>query len=176
MKKVFYAQVGGLYYPLVFSLGAKRRMVEINKALKPIQKAIGNKNIKTLSDDEKLEVFGEAMDGVGLIGEILIQQGAAYNNCFASNERIRSNSAVDENGKWRGLSSEEILNLLNDDEIEKFVSAMMNCLSSANGDIKTKLKTQKKKPATQINQSPLCGLSIGDICLTFQEQNLNICL
>ena len=74
MKKVFYAQVGGLYYPLVFSLGAKRRMVEINKALKPIQKAIGNKNIKTLSDDEKLEVFGEAMEGVGLIGEILIQQ------------------------------------------------------------------------------------------------------
>lgn len=144
MNKVFYAQVGGLYYPLVFSLGAKRRMAEITNALKPIQKTIGNKNAQTLPEDEKIQLFGEALDGVSLIGEILIHQGAAYNNSFTSAARIRPNSAVDEYGKWRSLSSEELLNLLEDDEIENFVNVIMKCLSSANGEIKTKLKKSKK--------------------------------
>ncbi|GFI71511.1 hypothetical protein IMSAG250_00716 [Clostridiales bacterium] len=144
MNKVFYAQVGGLYYPLVFSLGAKRRMAEITKALMPIQKAIGIKSAAKLNEDERIQFFGEALDGISLIGEILIHQGAAYNNSFGSFAKIRTNSAVDEYGKWRSLSAEEILTLLEDDEIENFVNMIMKCLSSANGEIKTKLKNTKK--------------------------------
>lgn len=146
MNKVFYTQVGGLYYPLVFSLGAKRRMAEIQKALAPLQKSIKRKK-QNISDEEKILLFGEAIESIATIGEILIQQGVCWNNSFKGTGRIRSNSAVDENGKWRSITSEEILLFLKDDEVEKFTSIIMACLSSGTGDIKVKLsnpKNQKK--------------------------------
>ncbi len=143
MNKVFYAQVGGLYYPLVFSLGAKRRMTEIMNALTPLQKSIKRKK-QNISDEEKIELFGDAIESIAIIGEILIQQGSCWNNSFKGNGRIKMNSAVDENGKWRSITREEILLFLKEDEVEKFTSVIMSCLSSGTGDIKVKLNNQKK--------------------------------
>lgn len=135
-NRVFYGKIGGKYYPMVFSLGAKKQLKTIKKTIDPFLK-FQKTDLKKLSEDEQLEALSGMADYLSVTAEILISQGAAYKNRFESNFRVRNNSAVDENGIWQRISAEDILLILQDDEIKPLNDQIIKCLTSAKGQIET---------------------------------------
>ena len=148
MKKVFYGKIGGKFYPMVFSLGAKKQLKEIKKVIAPFME-FSKINIEELNDDQKLELLSEMVDYISVTAEILISQGVAYKNRFESTFRTRPNDAVDERGVWCRISAQDIMLILEDDEIKPLNDAIIKCLTSENGSIQTQPnpKTSKKKRA-----------------------------
>ena len=140
---VFYAKVGGKFYPLVFSLGAKKQIGAIKEAVEPLVKFRGAQ-INKLSEDVQIQIISDAIECVSVLAEILMRQGAAYKNRFESNNRTRPNDAVDENGVWQYLTSDEIqVGAENTDDFKNLVDAVLKCITTDN-EIKTISK--KKQP------------------------------
>lgn len=147
-NRVFYGKIGGKYYPMVFSLGAKKQLKSIKKVIEPL-KVFQKTDLKKLTEDEQFEALSKMADYISVTAEILIGQGVAYKNRFESSFRVRQNSAVNDEGVWQKLSAAEILLILEDNEIKPLNDVIIKCLTSGKGQIETQPnpKNLKKKPA-----------------------------
>lgn len=148
-QRVYYGKIGGKYYPMVFSLGAKKQLKSIKKVIDPLLK-FQKTDLNTLSEDEKLKALSLMSEYISTTAEILIKQGAAYKNRFESSFRVRPGSAVDENGIWQALSTEEILLILEDNEIKPLNDVIIKCLTSGKGQIETQPNPKNLKKSRRV--------------------------
>lgn len=143
-NRIEYVKINGLFYPMVFSLGAKKQMSNIGNALSTIQKL---KNSEQTED--KLELSGTSIDCITTIAEILIHQGCAYINKCEKNRKIRANSPVDKNGNYVSISKEDIETcIVDEEEMKELINKVISVMSSGKGTIKT-ISKSKNRPATQ---------------------------
>ncbi|MFR5876323.1 MAG: hypothetical protein ACLUFN_07525 [Eubacterium sp.] len=143
---VYYSKIGGKFYPLVFSLGAKKQVKQIYGTLARIKLYSQSQEHTEL---ETVESSAAGIDVVTTLAEIMIKQGVAYKNHFEKDYKIRPNSAADENGVWYGISKEEIEAVITDEEFNSLSDKIFTAIKNSNGTIKTKSKNNK---ATQEQQ------------------------
>lgn len=138
-RQIFYAQIGGTMYPLIFSLGAKKQLKNVKKQLAALQKYS-----KSKADlEENLEINADAIDAVSTLADIMIRQGVAYLNKFHKNYKPpQSNKYSYKNGIWKGICKEDIELITTDEEFNELFNTIVKAFSSGSGSIKTKSKNE----------------------------------
>lgn len=154
MHNVYYASIGGIKYPLVFSLGAKKQLRQIKSSLKFLQnyksKITNKKEEKREIVEEDFDASYEAIDTMSTIAEIMISQGVAYCNKFLKHNAPPDKKCSYDKGHWHGISKEDIELVITDKELKELQKVVKMAFSSSNGNIHTKPKTQSKnRQATQ---------------------------
>lgn len=154
MHNVYYASIGGIKYPLVFSLGAKKQLRQIKSSLKFLQnyksKITNKKEEKREIVEEDFDASYEAINTMSTIAEIMISQGVAYCNKFLKHNAPPDKKCSYDKDHWYGISKKDIELAITDEEYIELQKVVKVAFSSSNGNIHTKPKTQSKnRQATQ---------------------------
>lgn len=128
MNRITYMEIAGKKYPLVFSLGAAKKIAEKCGSLENFDEIL---RIETM--DEK------TLDTVGWVLELLMQQGCAYKNKFEKDLPPEPDAHM-EDGEYIALTHEEIdlcVGLNNEEMIIPILKAI-------NKSMETELETDSK--------------------------------
>lgn len=131
MSKLTYINIVGKNYPLSFSLGASKRLVEKFGSFEKMEKAL-NKNG---SDLEKMET-------ISYILELLIAQGCAYKNHFEKDIPATDTDPVID-GKWTPLTREVIDIAIQIEDMKGLSDKIMECMKNG-GKKDVEVKPDKK--------------------------------
>lgn len=138
-RQIFYAQIGGTKYPLIFSLGARKQLINVKKQFAALQKYSQN----NVSLEENLEINADAIDAVSTLADIMIRQGVAYLNKFHKNYKPpQSNRYSYINGEWKGICKNDIELVTTNEEFNELLRTIIKAFSSGSGSIKTKSKNE----------------------------------
>lgn len=96
MNRITYMELAGKKYPLVFSLGAAKKIAEKYGDLEKLDEALSLETV----DAETLDMLGYAL-------AVLMQQGCAYKNKFEKDLPPEPDAHM-EDGKYITLTQEEI--------------------------------------------------------------------
>lgn len=154
MKKVFFTPIGGKFFPLVFTWGAKVQLINDKVLMLNVveleKNKLDKKAISKLPLDQQIEYSSNNLDLCLDLAMILIEQGCAYLNRFEPGRRVRGNDARDKNGIWKPICKDDLLLAIEDDEITKLVSNIVDCVNSDKGEISISLNDPKSKKKRQV--------------------------
>ena len=156
MKKVFFTPINGKFYPLVFTWGAKVQIINdkvlMSNLIELTKSKLDKEAISKLPLEQQIEYSSNNLD-LGLdLAMILIEQGCAYLNRFEPGRRTRNNDARDENGIWKPICKDDLLLGIEDNEITKLVSNIVDCVNSDKGEISISLKDPNSKKKQQVKR------------------------
>lgn len=117
MSRIVYVEIAGKSYPMSFSLGASKKIIE----------QYGNadnmkKNLAKAKDSQKIDMVTHLL-------ELLISQGCAYKNYFEKDMPVSENSPVID-GKWTPLPREAIEIAVGVYDIEELSGKIMECVGN----------------------------------------------
>lgn len=117
MGRIVFAGIAGKQYPMSFSLGASKKMIEkYGSAEKMIEKLK-----KPGRDAEKIDAILEML-------ELLIAQGCAYKNYFEKDIPAPEDAPTVE-GKWTPLPKEALSIAIGVYDIEELAGKIQECVS-----------------------------------------------
>ena len=131
MNRVTYATIAGKKYPLIFSLAAVKAIGARFGCVEKMADAMSTENGAT----------AETFNNISFILAVLIKQGVAYMNMFASDLPPEPESRY-ENGKYIALSQEEIEIAVDINDAESVIGKIGECIDKSS---KTKIEIQAKE-------------------------------
>lgn len=141
MKRTVYLNLAGKNYPLNFSLGACKVITKELGSLEKMEEALS----------EGLD--SDTIDKIILILQVLIAQGCAYKNLFEIDAGIPvdvENPALNEEGRFKALSKEEIEMLIGFDDIDNIVQAIGACVgTSTEQEVEAKAPKNESAPGEE---------------------------
>lgn len=120
MSKLTYIKIAGKNYPMSFSLGASKKLIEKFGGVERIQAEL-NKPGKDL----------EKLDLVIYVLSLLISQGCAYKNYFEKDMPIPEDAPVIE-GKWTPIPQEVLEIAVQMQDMEELIEKISACIARSN--------------------------------------------
>ena len=155
MDRCVYVEIAGKQYPMSFSLGATKKIVQRFGSTKKIMEKLTKKEVnkenaeseesaenKEHEEDYERDDF-ENLETISFILEILIAQGCAYKNYFEKDMPAPQNAPI-ENGKWTPLPKEALDVAIQITETKGIVAKISECVNRG-GKKKIQAKANGKK-------------------------------
>ena len=137
MSRLTYIKIAGKNYPMSFSLGASKKLIEKFGGVEKIQSELS----KPGKDLEKLDLIMYVLS-------LLISQGCAYKNYFEKDMPVPENAPV-VNGRWEPLSREMMETAIMGEDMLYIGNKIKECIEkSQKKKVKAK-STSKNRKATQ---------------------------
>ena len=134
MAKITYITIVGKDYPMSFSLGAAKKIMEKYGGTGKLMKKMDESE----SDTEKLEMISDIL-------ALLIAQGCAYKNYFEADIPAPDNAPVVD-GKWTPIPKDIIDIALGVYDSEAMVKSINECISAGSKkDLSTKPTSKNAK-------------------------------
>lgn len=135
MSKITYITLAGKDYPMSFSLGATRRLIQRYGSVEKMQERIKKEG----NEADKLEAIVEILT-------LLISQGCAYKNFFEKDLPAPENAPII-NGKWEPLPAEVIEVAVDIFDAEDMVAKIVECISGGSKkDVEAKPDKKMSEP------------------------------
>lgn len=130
MSRITFVTIAGKNYPMSFSLGASKKIIEKYGGAEKMKTAL-----EKAKDAQKIDMITELL-------ELLIAQGCAYKNYFEKDIPVPDNSPVVD-GKWAPLPREALEIAVGVYDVKEFSDKILECVG--NGSKKEiELKTEGK--------------------------------
>lgn len=130
MSRITYVTIAGKNYPMSFSLGASKKIIEKYGGAEKMKTAL-----EKAKDAQKIDMITELL-------ELLIAQGCAYKNYFEKDIPAPDNSPVVD-GKWAPLPREALEIAVGVYDVKELSDKILECVG--NGSKKEiELKTEGK--------------------------------
>lgn len=130
MSRITFVTIAGKNYPMSFSLGASKKIIEKYGGAEKMKTAL-----EKAKDAQKIDMITELL-------ELLIAQGCAYKNYFEKDIPAPDNSPVVD-GKWAPLPREAIEIAVGVYDVKELSDKILECVG--NGSKKEiELKTEGK--------------------------------
>lgn len=117
MSRITYATIAGKNYPMSFSLGASKKIIEKYGSAERMKTSLEN-----AKDSQKIDMVTELL-------ELLIAQGCAYKNYFEKDIPAPDNSPVVD-GKWTPLPREALEIAVGIYDIEELSDKISECVGN----------------------------------------------
>lgn len=117
MSRIVYAKIAGKSYPMSFSLGASKKIIEKYGSAERMKASLEN-----AKDSQKIDMVTELL-------ELLIAQGCAYKNYFEKDIPAPDNSPVVD-GKWTPLPREALEIAVGIYDIEELSDKISECVGN----------------------------------------------
>lgn len=135
MSKITYITLAGKDYPMSFSLGATKRLIQRYGSVEKMQERIKKEG----NEADKLEAIVEIL-------ALLISQGCAYKNFFEKDLPAPENAPII-NGKWEPLPTEVIEVAVDIFDAEDMVAKIVECISGGSKkDVEAKPDKKMSEP------------------------------
>lgn len=130
MSRITFVAIAGKNYPMSFSLGASKKIIEKYGGAEKMKTAL-----EKAKDVQKIDMITELL-------ELLIAQGCAYKNYFEKDIPVPDNSPVVD-GKWAPLPREALEIAVGVYDVKELSDKILECVG--NGSKKEiELKTEGK--------------------------------
>lgn len=130
MSRITFVTIAGKNYPMSFSLGASKKIIEKYGGAEKMKTAL-----EKAKDAQKIDMITELL-------ELLIAQGCAYKNYFEKDIPVPDNSPVVD-GKWAPLPREALEIAVGVYDVKELSDKILECVG--NGSKKEiELKTEGK--------------------------------
>lgn len=136
MGKIVYVNIVGKSYPMSFSLGASKKIIEKYGSAEKMKV-----QLKKSDDVKKIDMISEVL-------ELLIAQGCAYKNYFEKDIPAPKNAPVIE-GKWVPISKEILEIAVGVNDMEDLAEKIEECVSFGSKKEYEAKATGKNAKATQ---------------------------
>lgn len=120
MSRLTYIKIAGKNYPMSFSLGASKKLIEKFGGVEKIQAELS----KPGKDLEKLDL-------VIYVLSLLISQGCAYKNYFEKDMPVPEDSPVID-GKWTPIPQEVLEIAVQMQDMNELTEKIKSCISRSN--------------------------------------------
>lgn len=133
MNRITYVKIAGKEYPMIFSLGATKKIIEKYGSVSKMQS-----ELKKSSEVDKIGMISELLS-------LLIYQGCAYKNYFEKDIPAPENAPIVD-GKWTPLPTDVIdiaLGVMDIEEVSKKIEECMSSGSNKEVEIRTEGKNAK---------------------------------
>ena len=133
MNRITYVKIAGKEYPMSFSLGATKKIIEKYGSVSKMQS-----ELKKTSEVDKIGMISELLS-------LLIYQGCAYKNYFEKDIPAPENAPIVD-GKWTPLPTDVIdiaLGVMDIEEVSKKIEECMSSGSNKEVEIRTEGKNAK---------------------------------
>lgn len=133
MNKLTYVKIAGKEYPMSFSLGATKKIIEKYGSVSKMQS-----ELKKSSEVDKIGMISDLLS-------LLIYQGCAYKNYFEKDIPDPENAPIVD-GKWTPLPADVIdiaLGVMDIEEVSKKIEECMSSGSNKGVEIRTEEKNAK---------------------------------
>lgn len=130
MGRIVYVEIAGKNYPMSFSLGASKKIVEQYGSAENMKKSLEN-----VKDSQKIDMVTSLL-------ELLISQGCAYKNYFEKDIPAPKNAPVID-GKWCPIPHELIEIAVSVYDVEKLSEKITECIESGS-EKKIEIRTEGK--------------------------------
>lgn len=120
MSRLTYVKIAGKNYPMSFSLGASKKLIEKFGGVERIQAELS----KPGKDLEKLDL-------VIYVLSLLISQGCAYKNYFEKDMPVPEDSPVID-GKWTPIPQEVLEIAVQMQDMSELTEKISACISQSN--------------------------------------------
>lgn len=133
MNRITYIEIAGKSYPMSFSLGATKKIIEKYGSASKMQS-----ELKKSSEVDKIGMISELLS-------LLICQGCAYKNYFEKDIPAPENAPIVD-GKWTPLPADVIdiaLGVMDIEEVSKKIEECMSSGSNKEVEIRTEEKNAK---------------------------------
>lgn len=131
MSRIVFVEIAGKQYPMSFSLGASKRIVEKYGSAEKMSEYLRREG----KDAEKIDVILEML-------ELLIAQGCAYKNYFEKDIPVPEEAPVI-NGKWTPIPKEVLEIAIGVSDIEELTSKIQECVKKG-GTKEVEARTEGK--------------------------------
>ena len=137
MSRLTYIKIAGKNYPMSFSLGASKKLIEKFGGVEKIQSELS----KPGKDLEKLDLIMYVLS-------LLISQGCAYKNHFEKDMPVPEDSPVID-GKWVPIPQEVLEIAVQMQDMEELTEKISACIARSNKKEVEAKPTGKNAKATQ---------------------------
>ena len=137
MSMLTYIKIAGKNYPMSFSLGASKKLIEKFGGVEKIQSELS----KPGKDLEKLDLIMYVLS-------LLISQGCAYKNHFEKDMPVPEDSPVID-GKWVPIPQEVLEIAVQMQDMEELTEKISACIARSNKKEVEAKPTGKNAKATQ---------------------------
>ena len=120
MSRLTYIKIAGKNYPMSFSLGASKKLIEKFGGVEKIQSELS----KPGKDLEKLDLIMYVLS-------LLISQGCAYKNYFEKDMPVPEDSPVID-GKWVPIPQEVLEIAIQMQDMEELTGKISACIARSN--------------------------------------------
>lgn len=120
MSRLTYIKIAGKNYPMSFSLGASKKLIEKFGGVEKIQSELS----KPGKDLEKLDLIMYVLS-------LLISQGCAYKNYFEKDMPVPEDSPVID-GKWVPIPQEVLEIAVQMQDMEELTEKISACIARSN--------------------------------------------
>lgn len=136
MNRITYIKIAGKSYPMSFSLGASKKIVEKYGSAEKMKSSLAK-----AKDAEKIDIVIDMM-------ELLISQGCAYKNYFEKDIPAPEDAPIVD-GKWTALPKEAMEIAIGIYDINDMADKIMECIGTGtNKEVEAKPEG-KNMQATQ---------------------------
>lgn len=118
MSRITYVMIAGKSYPMSFSLGASKKIVEKFGSVEKMQATLSRKG----GDTEKLDIVIDIL-------ALLIAQGCAYKNYFEKDMPAPENAPLIE-GKWEPLPRDILEIAIQLPDMEELTQKIQECIGN----------------------------------------------
>ncbi len=115
MSKITYVKIAGRSYPMSFSLGASKKIIEKFGSAERMKKGLG--------EGEETKKIDMVIDLLAL----LTAQGCAYKNYFEKDMSAPEDAPIVD-GKWEPLSKEILEIAVGVEDVENLISKIEECI------------------------------------------------
>lgn len=136
MSKITYVRIAGKDYPMSFSLGASKKIIEKFGGAQNMSAAL-----KKSKDEEKIDIVIEVLS-------ILIAQGCAYKNYFEKDMPAPEQAPIID-GKWSPLPREVLEIAVDVSDVEILTQKIEECIGTGGKKEYEARPIRKNAEATQ---------------------------
>lgn len=115
MSRITFVTIAGKNYPMSFSLGASKKIIEKYGGAEKMKNSL-----KKAKDAQKIDMVTEML-------ELLIAQGCAYKNYFEKDIPVPENSPVVD-GKWTPIPREALEIAVGVYDVEELSNKILECV------------------------------------------------
>lgn len=137
MAKITYIKIAGKNYPMSFSVGAAKKIMERYGGTNKMKEKLKEEG----SEAKKLDMISDIL-------ELLISQGCAYKNYFEADLPAPENSPVIE-GKWTPIPKEMLDIALGISDADEMAKSIEDCIAAGSKKDLSAKSTRKNAEATQ---------------------------
>lgn len=128
MAKITFVKINGKNYPMSFSLGASKKLMQKYGSLDGLRRAISAEEKDEAGEED--DVKTEQLDVVMEILEILIAQGCGYKNFFEKDLPTPEGAPIVD-GKWMPITKEGMEYAVDVSDMEELVLKIEQCISAS---------------------------------------------
>ena len=117
MSKITYVKIAGRNYPMSFSLGASKKIIEKYGSAEKMKKELGGGN-----DSQKIDMVTDML-------ALLISQGCAYKNYFEKDMPAEEDAPIID-GKWTPITKDILEIAVNVEDIGMLKEKIEECIGT----------------------------------------------